>query len=129
MMYARVRLPRQRWEIHFYIDTTPHDARRILQDIEDMGASGAVLRRAYRNLYARWKPDTGLTVSRARERRSVSVVSWQTSAREFLNTYAHELNHLEMHIGRAMRYDPYGEPASYLSGEINSRIITKILRL
>lgn len=129
MMYARVRLPRQRWEIHFYIETTPHDARRILKDIEDMGASGAVLYRAYQNLFRRWRPNTGLTVTRARERRSISVVSRQTSVREFLNTYAHELNHLEMHIGRAMRYDPYGEPASYLSGELNSRILSEILRL
>lgn len=126
MMYTRVILPKQNWEIHLYIDAAPQYARLILQDMENMGVGGAVIRRAYDNLVRKWKKNTGITVSKRKARRSVTVISGQTSLREFLNTYSHELNHLEMHIGKACGYNPYSEEASMLSGDMSSRILSQL---
>jgi hypothetical protein len=37
---------------------------------------------------------------------------------EFINTYNHEKNHVEMHICEKLDIDPYSEEAAYLSGDL-----------
>lgn len=123
MIAHAIHMPRERWTILVCMNADPRDAQTIIREMRAMGASHHQQVVAWENLLYRWKPNTGLTATVGRK--SVTVISRQTSLREFLNTYAHELNHLEMHIGRACGYDPYSEEASYLSGEMSSRILCK----
>jgi hypothetical protein len=44
------------------------------------------------------------------------VINKSTSMEEFVNTYNHEKNHIEMHICEELGIDPYGEVAADLSG-------------
>ena len=41
-----------------------------------------------------------------------------SSIGEFLNTFEHEKNHLEMHICEALDINPYSEEAADLSGDL-----------
>jgi hypothetical protein len=44
------------------------------------------------------------------------VINMSTSMDEFVNTYNHEKNHIEMHICDELNIDPYSEEAADLSG-------------
>lgn len=114
------------WTVHVFIDTGLNDAPSILRFMRSLGCSRWQMRIAKANLHDRWKVNTGITSTVTYRRSSVTVISECTSIREFLNSYAHELNHLEMHIGKACGYDPYGEDASRLSGELMSRIFLEL---
>ena len=49
---------------------------------------------------------------------SLMIINMSTSMDEFINTYNHEKNHIEMHICDALNIDPFSEEASDLSGYI-----------
>ena len=44
------------------------------------------------------------------------IINMSTSMDEFINTYNHEKNHIEMHICEAYNIDPFSEEAADLSG-------------
>ena len=46
------------------------------------------------------------------------IINMSTSMDEFINTYNHEKNHIEMHICDTHNIDPFSEEASDLSGYI-----------
>lgn len=62
--------------------------------------------------------NTGFTFSNAKMRRSVVVVGKTTSAREFMNTFVHEVRHLADDIASADGISLRGEDVAYLSGGI-----------
>ena len=71
--------------------------------------------------------DTGFIYSSFYKQRSIIVVHKASSVGEFVNTFVHEKNHLEMHICEALDINPYSEEAAILSGEIAMQIINQIL--
>ena len=60
----------------------------------------------------------GLAYSNKGTKKSVIVVSETTNVWEFFNSFAHEVDHLEKHIAKALDFSPYSESASYLVGEL-----------
>lgn len=50
------------------------------------------------------------------------------SAEEFIDTYNHEKNHVEMHICKEFGIDPYSEKAAYLSGQLAKKLFKAQLR-
>lgn len=121
MIRQRIPLYYWGWDITVYYEAGPEDADRILFDLDRLGADGAELRRAERNVRG-GVPNTGLTFTSPKSRESVTVISRTTSAAQFQDTLDHEKGHLATHIGKALGLDPYGEELQYLSGEIGRRM-------
>lgn len=71
--------------------------------------------------------DTGFTYSSYKDKCSVMVVHKASSIGEFINTFEHEKNHLEMHICEALDINPYSEEAAHMSGTLAQTILEKAL--
>ena len=71
--------------------------------------------------------DTGFTYSSFKHKCSILVIHKASSVGEFINTFEHEKNHLEMHICEALDINPYSEEAAHLSGDLAQLILEKAL--
>lgn len=60
--------------------------------------------------------------------KSIIVINRPDSAEEFIDTYNHEKNHVEMHICKEFGIDPYSEKAAYLSGQLAKKLFKAQLR-
>lgn len=115
MIRARIRIPKYDWTVDCYFAVHGYYVNEILSRIWQLGGSQKVLARAYENI-ASGKLDSGLCFSN--ERHSVLVTSVTSSAREFLNSLAHECRHLEQYIANEYGIDENSEEACYLMGDI-----------
>ena len=95
----------------------------VLQEIE---CDQRTLKSIRRNLDEA-KLDTGFCYSNFANRCSVIVVHKASSIGEFINTFEHEKNHLEMHICEALDINPYSEEAAILSGELAMQMLNDAL--
>lgn len=71
--------------------------------------------------------NTGFAYSSYHKRCSILVIHKATSVGEFINTFEHEKNHLEMHICEALDINPYSEEAAHMSGDLAQIIFEKAL--
>ena len=117
MTEQRIYIPRYRWSVIVFYESTRHNADEILQALERTGADDDTLLRAERNLVG-GMPDTGLTFSNMKEGISVIVLSHTTSKAEFANTWFHEVLHCAVHIAKANGLPCEGEPIAYVGGEL-----------
>lgn len=115
------------WRISYFMVTDAADAYIIMNKLRYIGCSKKFMSRAEELLYSD-RCNTGLAYSNKRNRQSVIVVSKTTNAWEFLNSFAHEIDHIEKHIAKALNFSPYSEDASYLVGEIIRGMFYNIFR-
>lgn len=71
--------------------------------------------------------DTGFTYSNYERQCSIVVIHKASSIGEFINTFEHEKNHLEMHICEALDINPYPEKAAHMSGDLAQLILEEAL--
>lgn len=71
--------------------------------------------------------DTGFAYSCYNNKLSIIVVHKAFSIEEFINTFEHEKNHLEMHICEALDVNPYSEEAAHISGGIAQQVLEEFL--
>ena len=71
--------------------------------------------------------DTGFAYSSYNKQCSIVVIYKASSIEEFINTFKHEKNHLEMHICGALNINPYSEEAAHISGELAQLILEEAL--
>lgn len=116
----------QGWRVRYYLATDSRDAGRITADLKSCGCSDKTLRKAKR-LLSSDRCNKGLTVSKRKSRKTFIIASKSTSVYEFINTFVHELDHIEKHIAKALNFDPYSERASYLVGELTREIVTNAI--
>lgn len=105
------------WCVDIVYDATARDTDYILDILDDMGCPVRAMKKAHRLLKS-GVPNEGLTYSDSRHRRSIVVVGHATSVGEFIDTLAHELNHLTDHISQYYGVDLDSEENAYLMGDI-----------
>lgn len=113
------------WHIDCFITTDNSYLKQIIDKLIDLECQESVVKRAY--VILRDQVDSGFAYSNLNMRRSVMVVNKSTSMEEFVNTYNHEKNHIEMHICESMGIDPYSEIAADLSGCLAQLLYNAIL--
>lgn len=121
MIRQDIRLEAEQWDITVFYAVTHYEMDEIMKTLIEAGCEGRNLELAYRNLTAGMM-DTGLCFSG--KGKSVVVISVASSARQFMNSMAHELHHLSSHIAQAVGYDLLGEEVCYMTGEIAERMHT-----
>lgn len=105
------------WRILYFIMTDADDAEDILDELDELNCSNRFMRKAERLLCSNFC-NKGLAYTKYRRRTSIVVISKTTNIWEFFNSFAHEIDHVEKHIAKALNFSPYSEAASYLVGEI-----------
>lgn len=114
------------WDITIYYTVDKNEKEEIMTEMYKMNCDGKILN-SIRNNVENALEDTGFTYSNYMKKKSILVIHKASSIGEFINTFEHEKNHLEMHICEAMDINPYSEEAAHMSGDIAQLIIEKIL--
>ena len=114
------------WCVTIYYTVDDDQKSEVIEDLEEMGCDRRTLESIKSNL-EKAALDTGFTYSNFEKHKSISVVHKASSIGEFLNTFEHEKNHLEMHICEALDINPYSEEAAHFSGDLSQRILEEAL--
>lgn len=114
------------WSVIIYYTVDEAHKKEILEMLEGVGCDDKTLTTIKRNL-EKSSPDTGFAYSSYNKRCSILVIHKATSVGEFINTFEHEKNHLEMHICEALDINPYSEEAAHMSGDLAQTIFEKAL--
>lgn len=121
MIRIEFTLPQYKWKVHGYIAVSRYYTKEILDRMELLGASEKNLEDACNNLMS-GQLNNGLTFSNAGRRETIWVVALTSSAREFIDSFVHEIRHLEQHIANECGIDQNSEEACYLCGDIAYRL-------
>lgn len=114
------------WHIFVYYTVNEEYKREVLDMLEGFKCDEEVLKAVYKNMEDACE-DTGFTYSSFRSRCSVMVIHKASSIGEFINTFEHEKNHLEMHMCEALDINPYSEEAAHMSGDLAQTILEEAL--
>ena len=120
MIHYEIYFDKYDWSIEVFIVLSHPQIDRILRSVKSAGCSEKVLDLAENNLHEEF--NSGFTYSNTEFRKSIMVVNKSSSMVEFINTYNHEKNHVEMHICEELGIDPYSEEAAYLSGDMAQQL-------
>lgn len=115
------------WRVHYFMMASPRDTNIILQALSQIKCSLKFMRKAEKLLKSK-RYNKGLTYTKPRLRETIIVISESTDIGEFFNTFAHEIDHAEKHIAKALDFSPYSERASYLVGEIVREMIYTLIK-
>lgn len=125
-MRQNFKLKKYDWNISIYYTVNDTDKKDIIEMLESLKCSSKVLDSIKNNLNNACV-DTGFTYSNYCENHSILVIHKASSIGEFINTFEHEKNHLEMHICEALDINPYSEEAAHLSGLLAQVILEEAL--
>lgn len=133
MIHFKTVYPKYDWCVEVFVVVNNVDVDIIQNTLEGMDCPLHTMHRSFKLLTT--GIDSGFTYTNKALQKSLLVVNTSSSAEEYINTFAHEKNHVEMHICEAYEIDPHSEEAAHLSGElaqlllvpITSGLLTKIL--
>lgn len=120
MIHYEVYFDKYRWSVEVFIILSRPDIAEIMSAVKRAGGSKEVIESAHANLMEDF--DSGFTYSSPKYRKSIMVINRSSSMEQFINTYNHEKNHVEMHICEELDIDPYSEEAAYLSGNMAQQL-------
>lgn len=114
------------WCITIYYTVDEKQKKSIIDKLNELKCDKETLDSITRNL-DKASEDTGFTYSNFENRCSIVVIHKASSIGEFINTFEHEKNHLEMHICEALDINPYSEKAAHMSGDLAQLILEEAL--
>ena len=114
------------WEVTIYYTIDEEQKGEIIEELIKLECDKNTLNSIISNL-DKARNDTGFTYSSLRHQCSIIVIHKASSVGEFINTFEHEKNHLEMHICEALDINPYSEEAAHMSGDLAQMILEKAL--
>lgn len=121
-----LRMDKFGWDITIYYTVDDSQREEIISKLSEMNCDQETMESIKRNL-EKASLDTGFTYSNFIGRCSIVVIHKASSVGEFINTFEHEKNHLEMHICEALDINPYSEKAAHMSGDLAQLILEEAL--
>lgn len=125
-MKQSFKIKKYNWSIVIYYTVNNEESKEIIDKLEDLHCNSKTLESIKRNLEDA-KIDTGFAYSSYNKQYSIVVIHKASSIGEFINTFEHEKNHLEMHICEALDINPYSEEAAHMSGNLAQLILEEAL--
>lgn len=114
------------WDVVIYYTVDEKQKAEIVTELKELQPDKETYEKLERNLMNA-ELDTGFIYSSFYKKFSLIVIHKASSVGEFVNTFVHEKNHLELHICEALDINPYSEEAAILSGEIAMQILNEAL--
>ena len=125
-MKQSFKIKKYNWSIVIYYTVNDEESKEIIDKLEDLHCNSKTLESIKRNLEDA-KVDTGFAYSSYNKQYSIVVIHKASSIGEFIYTFEHEKNHLEMHICEALDINPYSEEAAHMSGNLAQLILEEAL--
>ena len=116
MIHFKIFFNDYKWTIEVFIEPKEQDAGVIESRLKQIGCSDKCIDRALDTVLH--EHNSGFVYTKMEHRYSVMAMDCGTSMDEFINTYHHEKNHIEMHIAEYYNIDPMSEEASKMSGDL-----------
>lgn len=126
MIHYKVLFNRYDWIIEIYIIVQNPNIQCIINRLENLGCPDSILHKAISRIND--YENSGFTFTNPEQHKSIIVINKPNSAEEFIDTYNHEKNHVEMHICKEFGINPYSEKAAYLSGELAKKLFAAQLK-
>ena len=114
------------WDVVMYYTVDEKQKTEIVTELKELQPDKETFEKLERNLMNS-ELDTGFIYSSFYKKFSLIVIHKASSIGEFVNTFEHEKNHLEMHICEALDINPYSEEAAILSGELAMQMLNEAL--
>lgn len=114
------------WDVVVYYTVDEKQKTEIVTELKELQPDKETFEKLERNLMNS-ELDTGFIYSSFYKKFSLIVIHKASSIGEFVNTFEHEKNHLEMHICEALDINPYSEEAAILSGELAMQMLNEAL--
>lgn len=121
MIIQIIKIPKYKWKIKVYYAVTSYWTDEIMEDLDRLKVSEEHRKQAYDNMMSD-QLNNGITYSCGECRRTIMVIAKATSAREYFNSFQHEIKHFEEQIGEAMSIDQKSEDAAYLRGDVSGKM-------
>lgn len=125
-MKQQFKLDKFDWCVTIYYTVDSSHKKEVIDTLRELGCSGHTLESITNNL-EQAAVDTGFAYSSYENKCSIIVIHKASSIGEFINTFEHEKNHLEMHICEALDINPYSEEAAHMSGSLAQTIFEEAL--
>ena len=125
-MRQNFKVTKYNWSIIIYYTINDIEKKEILDMLDGFNCTATTLESIKRNLDKK-ELDTGFTYSNYNKQCSIIAIHKASSIGEFINTFEHEKNHLEIHICEALDINPYSEEAAHLSGDLAQLILEEAL--
>ena len=114
------------WDVVIYYTVDEKQKTEIVTELKELQPDKETFEKLERNLMNS-ELDTGFIYSSFYKKFSLIVIHKASSIGEFVNTFEHEKNHLEMHVCEALDINPYSEEAAILSGELAMQMLNEAL--
>lgn len=121
MIYSETYLTKYDWIIQLYI-LTNEDTEKHIFDILDTINIDNKYKQAILNKFVNFV-DCGSVIHNISDRISIIFIGQQSKIISYIDTIAHEKNHVEMCICSQLDINPKSEEASYLSGYIAGKLL------
>lgn len=128
MIKAKVYLKEYDWTIYAHFAVTRNNADEIFNKLIQYGSRYNEALDACA-IIENNKPNCGITYSNHILKTTILVISKTTSAKEFVDTFVHELSHIQNHIIKTYHLDNNSEQVCYMIGDIAKQLYTKCSRL
>lgn len=121
MIYGETYLTKYDWIIQLYILTNKDTEKHIFNILDKIDIDNKY-KQAILNKFINFV-DYGSVVHNLSDRISIIFIGQQSKIISYIDTIAHEKNHVEMCICNQLDINPKSEEASYLSGYIASKLL------
>lgn len=125
MIRYEIYLAQYGWSVLCFIGYTANNTNEICCALDDIDCNGESLTEAYGHLL-KDSNDRGLTYSNVKERRSVVAIGKSSDHASIVNTIAHELFHVVVHICSHDGIDLQSEKPCYIMGELCEKIFNTL---
>lgn len=121
MIYEETYLTKYDWIIQLYILTNKDTEKHIFNILDKINIDNKY-KQAILNKFINFV-DYGSVIHNISDRISTIFIGQQSKIISYIDTIAHEKNHVEMCICSQLDINPESEEASYLSGYIASKLL------
>ena len=121
MIYGETYLTKYDWIIQLYILTNKDTEKHIFNILDKIDIDNKY-KQAILNKFINFV-DYGSVIHNISDRISIIFIGQQSKIISYIDTIAHEKNHVEMCICNQLDINPKSEEASYLSGYIASKLL------
>lgn len=121
MIYEETYLTKYDWIIQLYILTNKDTEKHIFNILDKINIDNKY-KQAILNKFINFV-DYGSVIHNISDKISIIFIGQQSKIISYIDTIAHEKNHVEMCICNQLDINPKSEEASYLSGYIASKLL------
>lgn len=121
MIYEETYLTKYDWIIQLYILTNKDTKKHIFNILDKINIDNKY-KQAILNKFINFV-DYGSVIHNISDKISIIFIGQQSKIISYIDTIAHEKNHVEMCICSQLDINPESEEASYLSGYIASKLL------